>query len=158
MTAARRFVRADFHGAAAADDTLVAVVKQFAGWLSAELIPAMYAERVSLREVVRSILASIPSERYLETLDVVRSELEGDTRLLSEVRAMERHPCGDAVALGNSVTDRRMALRADVVFARNRRAGYLDERGAPDHGWESFTDVRAEPARRWQPAARCGER
>lgn len=210
----RAVVFADFDGTITAHETFVAMLRRFAPELSAELIPEMYALRVTLREGVRRILESIPSaslpaieasaraapvraglNELLDFLDAravpfvivsgglrvmveatlgpllararaayavdvsagsptlrVRSELEGGDELVSKVDAMALHPCRESVAVGDSVTDLNMALAADLVFARDKLCGYLDERGVAYQSWGDFHDVRRELDRRWAAA------
>jgi 2-hydroxy-3-keto-5-methylthiopentenyl-1-phosphate phosphatase len=58
-----KIVFCDFDGTITAQETFVAVLKEFAPELATELIPQMYALKVTLREGVRKILESIPSSR-----------------------------------------------------------------------------------------------
>ena len=44
--------------------------------------------------------------------------------------------------IGDSVTDLKMALAGDVVFARDRLAQYLGDRDVPYHPWENFGDIQ----------------
>lgn len=61
----------DFDGTITEDETFVAVLKHFAPERSAELIPQMLDEQVTLRVGVRQILQSIPSARFPEILAFV---------------------------------------------------------------------------------------
>lgn len=65
----KRIVFCDFDGTITAEETFVAVLKKFSPQLCAQLLPEMYARRVTLREGVRKILESIPSSRYEEILE-----------------------------------------------------------------------------------------
>jgi 2-hydroxy-3-keto-5-methylthiopentenyl-1-phosphate phosphatase len=80
----RRVVFCDFDGTITAQETFVAVLKEFAPELAAELIPQMYALKVTLREGVRKILESIPSSRLPEIIEFSRTQLmrEGLPELL----------------------------------------------------------------------------
>nr|MCF6371532.1 haloacid dehalogenase-like hydrolase [Tychonema sp. BBK16] len=51
------------------------MLKHFAPQLSSELMPEMYAGRLSLRSGVRQLLESIPSECYGEIIDFSRPKL-----------------------------------------------------------------------------------
>jgi len=53
----------------------VAMLKHFAPQLSSELMPEMYARRLSLRSGVRQLLESIPSECYGEIIEFSRQKL-----------------------------------------------------------------------------------
>ncbi len=69
-----RVVFCDFDGTITAQETFVAVLKEFAPELAAELIPQMYALKVTLREGVRKILESIPSSRLPEIIEFSRTQ------------------------------------------------------------------------------------
>lgn len=69
----KRVVFCDFDGTITSEETFVAVLKQFTPELSAQIIPEIYALRLTLREGVRQMLESIPSKRYPEILDYVRT-------------------------------------------------------------------------------------
>ncbi len=71
----KKAVFCDFDGTITAEETFVAVLKQFAPELSAQLIPEIYARRLTLRQGVRQILESIPSSRYPEILEFTKSQL-----------------------------------------------------------------------------------
>lgn len=70
----KRIVFCDFDGTITAEETFVAVLRHFAPDLSAQLIPEMYARRLTLREGVRQILESIPSSRYPDILEFTRPQ------------------------------------------------------------------------------------
>ncbi|MEA5571177.1 HAD-IB family phosphatase [Calothrix sp. UHCC 0171] len=70
----RRIVFCDFDGTITAQETFVAVLKEFAPELAAELIPQMYALKITLREGVRRILESIPSSRLPEIIEFTRNQ------------------------------------------------------------------------------------
>lgn len=195
------------------------MLKQLTPELSEQLMPEMYARRLTLREGVRQLLESIPSARYPEILEYakpksirpglvelldfldakgvplvvvsgglrgmvetvlsqastgtpsllervtaiyavdvdttgeflqVQSEFEGDTELVSKVTVMAQHPAQEQIAIGDSVTDLKMALYAPVVFARDRLSQYLDEHNKPYIPWNDFFDIREQLSQRWQ--------
>ncbi|NER33750.1 MAG: HAD-IB family phosphatase [Oscillatoria sp. SIO1A7] len=208
----KRVLFCDFDGTITADETFVAMLKQFAPELSAKIMPEMYALRLTLREGVRQLLESIPSARYPEILEFsqgkqmrkglvelldfldgkgipfvvvsggvrgmvetvlgslvervaeiyavdldisskylwVNSAFEGETELVSKVQIMAQYAAEESVAIGDSVTDLNMAMHADLVFARDRLARYLDERQKPYIPWNDFLDVRDYLANHWQ--------
>ncbi|MCP6761674.1 MAG: HAD-IB family phosphatase [Fischerella sp. CENA71] len=80
----KRIIFCDFDGTITVSETFVAVLKHFSPQLSAELIPEMYAQRLTLREGVKRILESIPSSRYPEILEFTRKQpiRSGFTELL----------------------------------------------------------------------------
>lgn len=70
----RRIVFCDFDGTITAVETFVAMFKEFAPDISAELLPQIYHRQITLRQGVRQILESIPSHRYPEILEFTRSQ------------------------------------------------------------------------------------
>lgn len=58
----------DFDGTITAVETFAGMLKVFAPKLSAKIMPELYARRLTLRDGVRQILESIPSERYPQML------------------------------------------------------------------------------------------
>jgi 2-hydroxy-3-keto-5-methylthiopentenyl-1-phosphate phosphatase len=210
----QRIVFSDFDGTITAEETFVALLKQFTPELSAQLMPEMYAQRLTLREGVRRLLESIPTNQYpailefaqtkelrpglpefLDFLDrhqvpfvvvsggvrivveqvldqlqqrvagihavdldttgeflTVMSEFEAGTELVAKVNVMAKYPCDQAIAIGDSITDLNMALAAPIVFARDRLATYLDERGKAYLPWNDFFDIRDALAQQWTTA------
>jgi 2-hydroxy-3-keto-5-methylthiopentenyl-1-phosphate phosphatase len=65
---AQRIVFCDFDGTITAEETFVGMLKEFTPELSEQLMPEMYARRLTLREGVRQLLESIPSDRYPEII------------------------------------------------------------------------------------------
>ncbi|MFB2773464.1 HAD-IB family phosphatase [Pelatocladus sp. BLCC-F211] len=87
----KRIVFCDFDGTITVSETFVAVLKHFSPQLSAQLIPEMYAQRLTLREGVKQILESIPSSRYPEILEFTRKQpiRSGFTELLDFLDTQE---------------------------------------------------------------------
>jgi 2-hydroxy-3-keto-5-methylthiopentenyl-1-phosphate phosphatase len=79
----------------------------------------------------------------------VTSPAEGETDFVDKIVLMNRHPAQQKIAIGDSVTDLNMALAADVVFARDRLARYLDERDIPYHPWHDFFDIKTVLEEQW---------
>lgn len=208
----KRAVFCDFDGTITTEETFVGMLKEFSPQLSAQLMPEMYAFRLTLREGVRRLLESIPSAKYpeiiayaktksirpgfeelLDFLDAhdvsfilvsggvrcivetvlgpltqrmagiyavdldttgefmrVYSQFEEDTELVSKVKVMLQHPAEEQIAIGDSVTDLKMALSAPVVFARDRLIQYLDEQQKPYISWNNFFEVREKLSQRWE--------
>jgi 2-hydroxy-3-keto-5-methylthiopentenyl-1-phosphate phosphatase len=71
----KRVVFCDFDGTITVEETFVGMLKSFAPDLSEQLMPQMYARRLTLREGVRRLLESIPSARYPEILDYAKPKL-----------------------------------------------------------------------------------
>lgn len=70
----KRVVFCDFDGTITDEETFAGMLKEFAPELSSKLMPEMYALRLTLREGVRQLLESIPSQRYPEILEYARSK------------------------------------------------------------------------------------
>jgi 2-hydroxy-3-keto-5-methylthiopentenyl-1-phosphate phosphatase len=87
----KRIVFCDFDGTITVKETFVAVLKHFAPQLSAQLIPQIYARKLTLREGVRQILESISSSCYPEILEFSRGETirPGFTELLDFLEAKQ---------------------------------------------------------------------
>jgi len=71
----KRIVFCDFDGTITVEETFVAVLKKFAPELSAQLLPEMYAKRLTLRAGVKQILQSIPSASYPEIIEFTKPKL-----------------------------------------------------------------------------------
>jgi 2-hydroxy-3-keto-5-methylthiopentenyl-1-phosphate phosphatase len=207
-----RIVFCDFDGTITAQETFVAVLKQFTPELAAELIPKMYRLELTLREGVLQMLESMPSSAYAAILDFaatqplrhglpefldflqsqtipfvvitgglkgmveaaipellpkvhavhgaeidttgayfkVASPALGETELVSKVDIMKRYSTRQTIAIGDSVTDLKMALAADIVFARDRLAEYLGDRNVTYHPWNDFQDIQETLEKSWK--------
>jgi 2-hydroxy-3-keto-5-methylthiopentenyl-1-phosphate phosphatase len=207
-----RIVFCDFDGTITAQETFVAILKQFTPELAAELIPKMYRLELTLREGVLQMLESMPSSAYAEIIDFaaaqplrfglpelldflqiqvvplvvitgglkgmveaaipellpkiyavhgaeintdssyfkVQSPALGETELVSKVDIMKRYPAQQTIVIGDSVTDLKMALAGDVVFARDRLAEYLGDRNVAYHPWDDFHDIQRTLKKLWQ--------
>lgn len=76
----------------------------------------------------------------------VASDWESDTELVSKPLILETVgksvSANPPVLIGDSVTDLEAALSCPVVFARDRLARYLHERGKPFKSFENFSEIR----------------
>lgn len=70
------------------------------------------------------------------------SDYEADTELVAKVKVMEQYPAQTTIAIGDSITDLNIALNADITFARDRLAHYLDQAGKFYYPWDDFITVR----------------
>jgi 2-hydroxy-3-keto-5-methylthiopentenyl-1-phosphate phosphatase len=85
------------------------------------------------------------SRDYLQ----VTSPYASASELVAKVRVLEQFQPEESVAIGDSITDVNLALRASLVFAKQPLSNYLDERGKSWLPWTDFICVRDELARRW---------
>lgn len=194
----------DFDGTITVEETFVAMLKKYTPERFAEVMPEIYALRLSLADGVRQLLNSIPSRCYQDILEDIRhqplrsgfvalldfleaaeiplvvvsgglrgmvevalgswqervagiyaaevdtseeflqvySSVESDTELVAKPQVMRQYDAKEKIAIGDSITDLQMAMAADVVFARDRLAQYLQERGKFYIEWQDFFDVR----------------
>jgi 2-hydroxy-3-keto-5-methylthiopentenyl-1-phosphate phosphatase len=70
----KRIIFCDFDGTITQTETFVAMLRHFTPELSAQLLPEIYAKRLTLREGVRRLVESIPSVRYAEILSFTQSQ------------------------------------------------------------------------------------
>lgn len=73
----------------------------------------------------------------------------GETELMAKVDVMANYDFDESIAIGDSITDFNMAMAADLVFARDRLAKYLDEQGKPYVAWNDFFDIRDYLIQHW---------
>jgi len=57
---------------------------------------------------------------------------------------MLEYPAATRIAIGDSLSDHEMALRADRVFARDRLLAFTQDHRLPAHPFEDFQDVLDE--------------
>ena len=73
----------------------------------------------------------------------------GDTELVAKVTIMEKYEFDQSIAIGDSITDFNMAMAADLVFARDRLAKYLDAQGKTYVPWNDFFEIRDYLDQHW---------
>jgi 2-hydroxy-3-keto-5-methylthiopentenyl-1-phosphate phosphatase len=69
-----RIVLCDFDGTITTEDTFVKMMQEFTPTLAQELLPEIYALRLTLRDGVRQTLESIPTAQYPEILAFMEGE------------------------------------------------------------------------------------
>ncbi|EAW39121.1 HAD-IB family phosphatase [Lyngbya sp. PCC 8106] len=69
-----KIIFCDFDGTITAQETFVAMLKQFTPQISAEIMPKLYNRELTLRQGVRQMLESIPSVRYQEVIEFSRHQ------------------------------------------------------------------------------------
>lgn len=80
----------------------------------------------------------------------VNSQYERGTELIAKVQVMAKYPAYQKIAIGDSLTDLNMALEADLVFARDRLAEYLDEHQKSYIPWNDFLQIRDYLVKLWK--------
>ncbi len=78
------------------------------------------------------------SQEYLQ----VHSPFESGDELVAKVAVMNQYAAKQTIAIGDSVTDINMALKADLVFARDRLVSYMESAKKPYQTWDNFFDIR----------------
>lgn len=79
-----------------------------------------------------------PTENSIELI----SPFEGETDVIEKTDVMALYDYESAICVGDGLTDIRMAMSCDKVFARDVLAKVLTEKGVPFSPWEDFFDVR----------------
>ncbi len=100
--------------------------RQINGQPLMEKVTAIYAAEIDF------------SGKYLQGY----SAIESDGELVAKAKIMAQYPASQTIAIGDSVTDINMALKADLVFARDRLIQYLEAENKPYLPWNDFFDVR----------------
>jgi len=203
----------DFDGTITAEDTFTGMLKAVAPHLCDQYLPDIYAQKLTLREGVRQIIESIPSQYYSQMIDYVDgiplrpgfvelvkfalineipfhvvsgglkdmvervlsqqklgnrslleqvasisavaidtsqdylqaiSDYEGGTELVAKVDVMKQYPARKTISIGDSITDLNIALNANISFARDRLARYLDAAERFYYPWDDFFTVQEQ--------------
>ena len=71
----------------------------------------------------------------------LESAYETDGELMQKTLIMDRYEYRKAISVGDNITDYRMALASDQVFARDTLASILEKNKIPYTPWEDFYDV-----------------
>lgn len=72
----------------------------------------------------------------------VVSDYESDAELVAKAEVMALFPQVQKIAIGDGITDLNMAAHADMVFARDMLARFLDQSGIAYQPWTDFFDLR----------------
>lgn len=70
----KRIVFCDFDGTITVAETFVAMADRFTPEVAARLRPQIYSQQITLREGVRQTIESIPSAKYPEIIEFIRSQ------------------------------------------------------------------------------------
>ncbi|NLC39442.1 MAG: 2-hydroxy-3-keto-5-methylthiopentenyl-1-phosphate phosphatase [Clostridiaceae bacterium] len=71
----------------------------------------------------------------------LKSAYETEGELMQKTLIMEQYDYGKAISVGDNITDYRMALASDRIFARDTLAKILEKDKIPYTPWEDFYDV-----------------
>jgi 2-hydroxy-3-keto-5-methylthiopentenyl-1-phosphate phosphatase len=70
----QRLVCCDFDGTITVRETFVAMLERFSPEKAAQIIPELYAQRLTLRDGVRQMIEAIPSDKYPEIIESAKTE------------------------------------------------------------------------------------
>ena len=100
-------------------------------------------ERVMRREKLLEKVAAITAVKIDTSSEYLRvdSAFEGGTELVAKVDVMSQYLAEETIAIGDSVTDINMALKADLVFARDRLIKYMEAEDKAYISWDNFFDI-----------------
>lgn len=79
----------------------------------------------------------------------LHSRWEGETETVDKAAVMAAYRYEQAVAIGDGITDRNMAMAADIVFARDYLAEYMKSKARKYIAWKDFFDVINYLSKRW---------
>lgn len=68
----------------------------------------------------------------------------GETELVDKRRVIDGFNADTRVVIGDGITDYNMAQHAELVFARQPLAGFLEGLGIAYRNWEDFLDVKSQ--------------
>ncbi len=130
---------------------------EFLDFLDAQNVPCVVVSG-GVRIMVETVLVDLQSRfAGIHAVDLDRSgeyfkvipNYAGDTELVAKVEIMKHYEFTESIAIGDSITDCNMAMAADLVFARDRLAKYLDEQGKAYIPWNDFFEIRDYLAQHW---------
>jgi len=130
---------------------------EFLDFLEARNVPCVVISG-GIRLMVETVLADLkPRLLGLHAVDLDRSSdrfkvipnYVGETELMAKVDVMAKYDFSESIAIGDSITDFNMAMAADLVFARDRLAKYLDQQGKAYIAWNDFFDIRDYLIKHW---------
>lgn len=67
---------------------------------------------------------------------------EGETDVIEKTKIMDLYDYRYAICVGDGLTDVRMALASQMIFARDTLAKVLTKKGVDFTPWDDFNDVR----------------
>jgi 2-hydroxy-3-keto-5-methylthiopentenyl-1-phosphate phosphatase len=130
---------------------------EFLDFLESRHVPCVVVSG-GIRMMVETVLADLkPRLAGLHAVDLdatgeyfkVIPTYAGDTELVAKVNVMAKYEFTQSIAIGDSITDFNMAMAADLVFARDRLAKYLDQQGKAYVSWNDFFEIRDYLAKHW---------
>ena len=80
----------------------------------------------------------------------VVSDFEHDDELVAKVRVMALYQFEESVAIGDGVTDNKIAMNSSMVFARDRLATFMAKSNKSFIPWNDFHDIRNFLENHWR--------
>jgi 2-hydroxy-3-keto-5-methylthiopentenyl-1-phosphate phosphatase len=123
---------------------------EFLDFLKTEQIPIVIISG-GLQGMVEAVLAPfIDRIEAIHAIDVdtsgeylqVKSRYESGTEMVAKAEIMNQYSADESIAIGDSITDWKMAMAASIVFARPPLTQYLDEQQKSYICWHDFIDIR----------------
>lgn len=123
---------------------------EFLDFLEAQGVPCVVVSG-GIRIMVETVLGELkPRLAGLHAVDLEMDDAlfkvipadAGETELVAKVNIMAKYDFSESIAIGDSITDFNMAMAADLVFARDRLAKFLDEQGKAYVPWNDFFEIR----------------
>lgn len=110
--------------------------------VSGGFLPLVEAVLREHRHRFKAIIAGCPvPEDERGARHHIHSPCSSREELVAKALVMDIYGQGRTIAIGDGITDLRMAEAADLVFARDLLADLLAERGVAFHPWHDFDDV-----------------
>ncbi|MCY3653452.1 MAG: HAD-IB family phosphatase [Cyanobacteria bacterium MAG IRC1_bin_28] len=110
--------------------------------VSGGFLPLVEAVLREHRHRFKAIIAGCPvPEDERGARHHIHSPCSSREELVAKALVMDMYSQGRTIAIGDGITDLRMAEAADLVFARDLLADLLAERGVAFHPWHDFDDV-----------------
>ena len=140
--------------------------EKLADFLALHQIPLVIVSG-GLREVVLNVIGDLVKKiEKIYAVEIVNdggftrviSPYEDSNELVSKPSIMRLYNFKEAVSIGDSITDLAMSLEADIVFARDRLCGYLNEHNKAFYEWSNFIDVMNQLKTLWQLYERKGKK
>jgi len=80
----------------------------------------------------------------------LHSSYDGPQELVRKEKVLAEYDFDESVVIGDGVTDIGMAVVADLVFARDHLADYLNQAGIDFFHWNDFFDITEHLAHTWR--------
>ena len=119
-------------------------------FLSGQNIPFVIISG-GLRCMVEAVTAPFVAQiRAIHAIDInttgdyfiASSQFEGGSEMVAKVKVMASYGSAQTIVIGDGITDWKMAIAADVVFAKPPLIAYLAEQSKDYIMWNDFFDVR----------------